>query len=130
MQQERLRADCSQPQPLSHSFSASPMQAATEHGARVLVMTNMENRGSTIRPATEIEQARQKLNTLIREYAMKNRGPGGAMLVDLDSLMPYRMHDDSAKWFDYDGLHLTTLGYDMLARLLHFTLKREFQEQQ
>jgi hypothetical protein len=112
------------------SLVCIPVQAATEHGARVLVMTCMENRGSQIRPATEIDQARQKLNVLIREYAMKNRGPKGAVLLDLESLMPYRLHDDSAKWFEFDGLHLTTMGYDMLARLLHATLKMEINKQQ
>lgn len=125
-----LRAGHRPASPVSHSLVRSLLQASTEHGARVLVMTNSENRGSTIKPATEIEQARQRLNILIREYAMKNRGPGGALLVDLESLMPYRMHDDSSRWFDSDGLHLTTHGYDMLARLLHAHLKLEFQKRQ
>ena len=47
-------------------------------------------------------------------------------------LMPYRLHNNSAtstEWFDYDGLHLTTHGYDRLGTLLHSALRRDVSKQ-
>jgi len=96
-------------------------QEVGRHGARLVAMTCMENAGTPLSPR---DPQRVHLNIHIREYCARHNGPHGALLLDLEKLIPYASAspEERSAMFD-DGLHLTPKGYDRMSDLLHELLK-------
>ncbi|GAX79903.1 hypothetical protein CEUSTIGMA_g7343.t1 [Chlamydomonas eustigma] len=95
---------------------------------KVVAVTCMENAASLDSEGQlrRSEEHRRQLNVLIRQYCMKHGvGDEGALLLDLDKLIPYVSLETEEKRLEMfsDGLHLTKKGYNKLAQLAYDVLK-------